>query len=210
VKQRRESQGTAERILTLAMEQLDARGEAGLRVSEICTAVGVPVTSLYHYYGSREGLVEAAYAELYIRNLHEELEVFKERTALCKDVRDFRLMLHGTLAAFQEPDAVEFRLRRVHILGAAYRRPGLRDALLRAQELFFASLASVILSTQQMGWVRAELDGAAFGAWFQGQVMGEAVVLLGESMVTPERWGAISQQAVFALLFGDVPGTPIP
>jgi AcrR family transcriptional regulator len=202
--------GTAERLLALAVEQLDERGEAGLRVTEICAAAGVTVTSLYHHFENREGLVEAAYAELYVRNLHEDLEAFRAQVANCKDVTEFRHMLSATLVAFQQPTRLEKRMRRMSILGSSYRRPALQVAISKAMDIFFESLASPLRDLQAKGWVRADLDTKSFSAWFMGQLMGQALSRLPGSTVDMEGWGVISRQAVFTMLFGDVPGTPAP
>lgn len=49
-----------EMILALAITQIDRGGEASIRVKQIAEDAGTSVTSIYHFYGSREGLIEAA------------------------------------------------------------------------------------------------------------------------------------------------------
>ena len=58
----RSSRGDAsrERILTTAIELFAERGYAGTPVSEICRRADTVVTSLYHHFGSKEGLLGVA------------------------------------------------------------------------------------------------------------------------------------------------------
>jgi len=49
-----------ERILSTAIELFAERGYAGTAVSEICRRTGTVATSLYHHFGSKEGLLGAA------------------------------------------------------------------------------------------------------------------------------------------------------
>jgi len=58
----RSSRGAAsrERILNAAVELFAERGYAGASVAEICRRAETVVTSLYHHFGSKEGLLGAA------------------------------------------------------------------------------------------------------------------------------------------------------
>jgi AcrR family transcriptional regulator len=49
-----------ERILATAIELFAERGYAGTSVSEICRRAGAVATSLYHHFGSKEGLLGCA------------------------------------------------------------------------------------------------------------------------------------------------------
>ncbi len=47
-------------LLDAAIVVIARRGVRGLRVQEVAAEAGVSVPLLYHYFGSREGLLEAA------------------------------------------------------------------------------------------------------------------------------------------------------
>lgn len=49
-----------ERILATAIELFSERGYAGTPVSEICRRAGIVAPSLYHHFGSKEGLLASA------------------------------------------------------------------------------------------------------------------------------------------------------
>jgi AcrR family transcriptional regulator len=52
-----------EEILQRALELFAARGYDAIGVQEICTAAGVTKPTLYHYFGSKRGLLEALVTE---------------------------------------------------------------------------------------------------------------------------------------------------
>ncbi|MBU3700811.1 MAG: helix-turn-helix transcriptional regulator [Acidimicrobiia bacterium] len=51
------------KILDMAVDMIDAGGEAAIRVNHIVAAIGVTPPVLYHHFGSRDGLVIAAQVE---------------------------------------------------------------------------------------------------------------------------------------------------
>jgi len=53
-----------EKILRAALELFAARGYAAVGVQEIVKAVGVTKPTLYHYFGSKRGLLEAMFEEI--------------------------------------------------------------------------------------------------------------------------------------------------
>ncbi|MSW21347.1 MAG: TetR family transcriptional regulator, partial [Actinobacteria bacterium] len=53
-------------MLQMAIDAIERGGEASVRVREVSDATGVSFASLYHFFGSREGLVEEALAEIYV------------------------------------------------------------------------------------------------------------------------------------------------
>ena len=77
-------------MLEVAIAAIDEKGESGVRVNDIATEVGVAITSLYHYFGSRDGLVVAAQTERYLRSLSLENERIATGLAECKNKEQFR------------------------------------------------------------------------------------------------------------------------
>lgn len=51
--------GTVERILDAAEACFAERGYAGTSITEVCTRSGLPVGSVYHHFGNKEGLLVA-------------------------------------------------------------------------------------------------------------------------------------------------------
>jgi AcrR family transcriptional regulator len=58
-----EVQGSRSVILAAALALFSERGYEGVGVSEICAAAGITKPSLYHYFGSKRGLLDAIIEE---------------------------------------------------------------------------------------------------------------------------------------------------
>ena len=87
------SENTRTQILKAALELFAARGFDGVGVQEIVDAAGVTKPSLYHYFGSKRGLLDAviaAHAEALLRALkpaaayhHDLPKSLHDVTAVC-------------------------------------------------------------------------------------------------------------------------------
>jgi AcrR family transcriptional regulator len=52
-------QGTRDQIIDAAEHLFGSRGYAGVSISQICAASGLPVGSVYHHFGSKAGVMRA-------------------------------------------------------------------------------------------------------------------------------------------------------
>ena len=59
---------TTAAILEAAIAQMDASGEASIRIAQVLEESGAVRGSLYHHFGGRENLVKQAVVERYIRS----------------------------------------------------------------------------------------------------------------------------------------------
>jgi AcrR family transcriptional regulator len=94
-------------MVAAALRLIAAEGEAGLTTRAVCAATGVTAPTLYHHFGTLDGLLNAALA------------------------RAFDDFLAGKAALKDEPDAIQ-RLERgwEDYVGFAARAPGLYAAMI--------------------------------------------------------------------------------
>lgn len=60
----RDSEATKRRLIDAATQEFAARGIAGARVDRIATAARSNKAQIYHYFGSKEALFDAAFADM--------------------------------------------------------------------------------------------------------------------------------------------------
>jgi AcrR family transcriptional regulator len=89
VRHKRASGGSRERILQAAIEEFAANGFAGARIDRICRKADINVRMLYHFFGSKRGLLKAVLSEIFMRRQVELAASPKRLGAL------LRLYLHG-------------------------------------------------------------------------------------------------------------------
>jgi TetR/AcrR family transcriptional regulator len=61
------------RIVETALELFAARGYDSVGVQEICTRAGITKPTLYHYFSSKRGVIDAV-LERFVTELEERLE----------------------------------------------------------------------------------------------------------------------------------------
>ncbi|MEY4400982.1 MAG: hypothetical protein RL072_847 [Actinomycetota bacterium] len=74
-----ELDSTAARVLIAAREEVKARGILGMRVARVAAEAGCSITSMYRYFGSREGLLTEVLLKIYEESFKEMFAVVQER-----------------------------------------------------------------------------------------------------------------------------------
>jgi AcrR family transcriptional regulator len=84
--------GSRQRALDAALALFEARGVANTTIEEVRDRSGVSIGSLYHHFGSRDGLVAALFDELLLRYRRHLM-------AALSDSEDARALLDGFVRA---------------------------------------------------------------------------------------------------------------
>lgn len=192
----------AQRMIDATIAVIDAGGEVAVRVQDIVATVGVQIPVLYRHFGNRDGLVQAAQIERLVRDLDQELTQLGAAFDGASTATEFRALFDELLERVTAPDRAAMRSKRVNILGSAYGRPRLTAAVAAMQVSGVERIVQLFERPQREGWIRADLDLAAFAAWFAGQALGRILIELGDTNVDGDAWNALSAQAVRFVLFG--------
>src|SRR5258708_1256967 len=96
-------EATVDRLLTAALQVYAASGQSGFTVNAVTGASGVSLGSLYHHFGSFDGLA----AGLYIRCMEQ---LFDEMTAAVGRARTARTGVRALVTSYlrfteEHPDA---------------------------------------------------------------------------------------------------------
>ena len=193
---------TAQLILDQAIVIIEDRGEAHLRIQDLTREAGVSVPSVYHFFGSREGVIEAAHAERFSRSLALAIEVFDGWVSSCETEAEFREAVQKILDFMFVPEHASYRIQRINALGNTLGRPNLAARIGELSRQHNASLVAMLLPAQQKGWIRPELDLSAFAYWVAGQLLGRIYIEVGQEAVSDGAWNAVSAEATLFLLFG--------
>ena len=192
---------TAHSILERTIELIDDSGEAALRMHELSSDVGVAVTSIYHFFGCREGLLEAAHAERYARCLDREVSTFTAPARRCRTRAEFESLVRSTVARWGSSQHAPTRMTLTSALGAAHGRPRLAPAIDVTHERHVAVLGETLRRPQERGWISSTIDLTAFAAWFTSIMLQRAALDVGPACADPQRWNDMSTSATLSLLF---------
>ena len=65
-------------VLDEVCKQLMSTDESLIRIPDVCKATGVNYGSVYHHFGSREGVIDAAYNMLFSQLAEEDIQVLRD------------------------------------------------------------------------------------------------------------------------------------
>lgn len=156
---------TRERILQLAIDALDAGGEASIRVKQIADDAGVSVTSLYHFYGSREGLVEAALVRRFDDGYRLGRAAMRHTAETATSRQELAESLERLIREAFSQTYTPARRRRINVAGSAMARPTLLAKINDAQREWFDELHESLLLAQQRGFTDPTVDMRAAATW---------------------------------------------
>ena len=187
-------------MLEAAITRLEQEGEAGIRVREIATASGVSYASLYHFFGDRDGLIEAAYAESYRRSLLEAVEIFRVGVGNARSRAEFEQFIMRVLDGIFSEDGAARRVRRQAIQGSAAFRPNLRALLTDAVDEYCVHLADALKIAQIRGFLVPDLDLRVAAVWILGMVSGRHYLEADAVRYDRTAWDDLSRVAILAVL----------
>lgn len=189
------------KILDLAVAAIDADGEASLRVVEVAQQAGISVPVLYHYFGSRDGLVVAAHIERYTRQTRSDIDAIRKAVAACASRDDLQVALRITWERSLAQRAAS-RWRRVSVVGSAYARPDLEAAVARAQDEIVAGLVAILEPCRDRGWLRKGIDLESTVAWHHSVLIGRVFIEHGTTRVDPREWDRLTMESLMRAFFG--------
>jgi AcrR family transcriptional regulator len=187
--------------LDLAVEKIEAGGEAAIRVNQLAAEAGVTPPVLYYHFGSREGLVIAAQVERYTHRPFTDIVRIERAVDQCTSSDDLRLTLVTTWRRSLK-ERSQSRWVRTNAFGSAYARPELEAALAAAQDAVVAELVRILEPCRSRGWLRPGIDLVSTVAWHHGLLISRVHIERGQRKVDPDEWDRLTIEALERAFFG--------
>lgn len=169
---------TAQALLERALEVIESDGEHAVRVEEISTTCGVSITSLYHHFGSREGLIEAAQAERFVRVATANLIAFEAEMAALADAESMRVLIERWVAGLLDSSMAAARRARTEILASAFTRPNLRERVAESQRQYNSILTGIFETAQRRGLINPDVPALDLTFCVHGITFGRVIAEL--------------------------------
>lgn len=190
--QGRDASETREALLRIAIELIERDGESALRVGDVAAAAGTSVGTLYHHFGDREGLVEAARAVQFRRHVDADAAMMKAAIEEASTLAEFDGVLERFAGITETAQRREANWARIDVLGCARRRPRLVASLAEEQERLSALLTDVCRLAQTKGFLDPAVDPRALAVFMQAYSMGRVVgALPGTTPLEPDAWSKL-------------------
>ena len=194
---------TERRILMAAVDLVDRHGETGLRISDLVDASDRSVGSIYHFFDSREGVIEAVRAYRFYPTWEEDIATFRAASAAASSLDEWLDTLGRVLLDFFNADRDDFVWRRVESIAAARTRPSLQMVLASLQRQQTEAFEEMLRELQGRGIVGPEVEVHAAAIFLQAFTLGRILSILdGTDNLTAQEWVSVARRAVGGVLRG--------
>lgn len=167
--------------------------ESLIRIPEICEATGVNYGSVYHHFGSREGVIDAAYNMLFSKFALEDIRALKRLSESSKTRDEYVANMSSLAGAFSfSPDRVQRRSIRVRIVAAAMTRPDLKELIGATQLEITEELRRIAQHGQDLGWLRRDVTAHAMAVALQAILVGRVIDDIAPTPIEASEWQPVA------------------
>ena len=193
--------GAAVGLLASAIDVIEERGETAVRVEDVASSLGLAVTAVYRYFGSRQGLIDAAHAERVVRATSEQLTALEQVVDTSTSVEEFRSAFDRFVLDSLSPQRRSQMFVRVHAIGSAYGRPELLDFLGEVHRYGVAGTVRLLERARERAWISSSVDLEVVAAWFWAVTLGGVVNLVDPTPVDHDAFATFSLDALRRSLY---------
>lgn len=163
-------------VLEAVAERLMEGDEILIRIPEICESTGVNYGSVYHHFGSREGVIDAAYGLIFSRIVEDDIAALSKINESASTFDEYVQAIRPVLERISTgPERLARRAIRSRIVAAALTRPELRVLIGIDQARLTNELVRIVHYGQQHGWVRRDVSGQSIAMLMQAVVLGRTM-----------------------------------
>lgn len=199
----RRGRATIEKLLEVTISELDRVGLAEVDIESLLRKSKISKGSLYHHFGSKNGLLAAAEAQQYMKYLKREGETFRKLIEDCKSKQKFIDLVAAVMKITRLEANIDFRKKRVRAIAMSFNDENLAQVLKNAQIEVTEYLAGSFQIAKDRGWVKPDTDLMALSYWIQGVFIGHIVLNITEQTEHEEAWGQVAFQALQPFLAAD-------
>jgi AcrR family transcriptional regulator len=178
-------------VLDAVGERLIKADESLIRIPEICEATGVNYGSVYHHFGSREGVIDAAYHQMFIKLAEEDLATLQLVSVSSKTFDEYLVAMQGLVGTFTSSDLRRARRAlRARIVAASMMRPELRELIGATQSRLTSELESIVQYGQEREWLSRELSAHSIAVLIQVLLIGRTLDDVSTTPIDNAEWEA--------------------
>ena len=199
----RRGRATIEKLLEVTISELDRVGLAEIDLDSLLRKSKISKGSLYHHFGSKNGLLAAAEAQQFMKYLKREGETFRELIEDCKSKQKFVDLVADVMKITRLEANIDFRKKRVRAIAMSFNDENLAQVLKNAQIEVTEYLAGSFQIAKDRGWVKPDTDLMALSYWIQGVFIGHIMLDITEQTEHEEAWGQVAFEALRPFLAAD-------
>jgi AcrR family transcriptional regulator len=178
-------------VLEAVAERLMGADEMLIRIPEICEATGINYGSVYHHFGSREGVIDAAYDMIFSRLVEEDLRVIRQVNETVQSLDEYIAVMRPIVATLSSgPQRKARRALRMRIVAAASTRPELEALVGATQARLTEDLRRLTEFAQERQWLRDDISARFLAVLFQILIFGRTLDDISNDPIEEDVWGS--------------------
>jgi AcrR family transcriptional regulator len=176
-------------VLEAVSERLMVSDEILIRIPEICESTGVNYGSVYHHFGSREGVIDAAYNLIFSQIVEEDLVSLRQINESLETFDDYVDAIRPVLERISTGEGrVVRRAIRSRIVAAAITRPELRMLIGANQARLTEELLRIAQFAQLRGWMRRDVSAHSIAMLMQAVMLGRTLDDISSDPLSDGEW----------------------
>lgn len=191
---------TTERAIHAVADIVERGGDHALRLSEVSRRSRVSVGSIYHHFGSREGLVDATREWLFRRSIPAVSPKTIDELLAVTTPEQFLERFERALDETDSKDGALGRQRRLLVLGAAAGRAEHYPGVVEIQTEWIDTLERLVVSLQDRGWFPKDIDARSFANYLHAVLLGRAFAEFDKSPFDEAMWRDIVMRTIAGLM----------
>ena len=176
-------------VLDAVGERLMNADESLIRIPEICEATGVNYGSVYHHFGSREGVIDAAYHQMFTKLAEEDIAILHMVSVSSQSHDEYVVSVQsliGTFASGEERTAR--RALRARIVAASMARPELRHLIGGTQSRLTSELRRIVENGQERNWLTPNISAQSIAVMIQVLLVGRTIDDVSTTPIDNAEW----------------------
>jgi AcrR family transcriptional regulator len=163
-------------VLEAVSKRLMISDEILIRIPEICESTGVNYGSVYHHFGSREGVIDAAYSLIFSKIVDEDIAALRQVNDSAMTLEDYVDAIRAVLERVANgEERVARRAITSRIVAAALTRPELRLLIGVNQARLTNELLRICEYGQERGWMRDDVSAQSVAMLMQAVLLGRTL-----------------------------------
>ena len=197
---RQQGRKTIAVLLRFAAKELNSKGPSDFDLDTVLKRSKVSKGSLYHHFGSRNGLIVAVEIEHLKQGLNKDNEVLRAMVVACTDKDQFLSIIELVIRTGASEPTREVRRQLIRAITLSKHDKKLAQAIQQTSIVGTTYLAETLQIAQSKGWIRPEVNLLAFAYWLQGVFLGQLMLEITEITDLGDDWHTITMTAVKTFL----------
>lgn len=194
---------TMDKLIEVTVKELDRVGLARVDVDSLLRKSKISKGSLYHHFGSKNGLLAAAEAKQFMQYLNSEGIVFREMIEKCSTKQEFIELVSAVMKITRLKENREFRKKRVRAIAMSLNDTQLAEVLASAQKEVSQYLADTFQIAKDRGWIKPDVNLLTLSYWIQGVFIGHIMLDITGQTEHEDGWSEVALLALQSFLAAD-------